>query len=148
MKPWNTYSLCCTRGDNSIKPSDTEKGASKVHKPINERQWKQRWISLPDVRGDWQPVSGSLPAAPHPVLSTRGSWAKRKDAVNNSGPSWTPHNTATKDKIKLLAKQAPQKADSASQHSLLYIDHMDIIITRGMNQQILDLEPKITRHLN
>ncbi|CAB1439770.1 unnamed protein product [Pleuronectes platessa] len=34
------------------------------------------------------------------------------------------------------------------QSGSLYVDHMDIIITRGMNQQILDLEPKITRHLN
>lgn len=43
---------------------------------------------------------------------------------------------------------ALRRPDSVSEHRWLGIDHMDAIITRGMNQQILDLEPKITRHLN
>lgn len=38
--------------------------------------------------------------------------------------------------------------DNVSHCGSLYVDHMDAIITRGMNQQILDLEPKIARHLN
>lgn len=75
------------RCDNSLKVSDTWKRPSKVHEPINGRQWKRCRISLPDVREEGQlPVAGSLPAAPYPAFSTGGSCAYRKDAVNNSEP--------------------------------------------------------------
>lgn len=93
-------------------------------------------------------MAGSLPAASILCVPLKDPGLKKRDGFNNSEPGGTPPNAATKDKSKLLAKAAPQRADSVSPCSSLYVDHMDIIITRGMNQRIFDPEPKITRHLN
>lgn len=61
--------------------SDTKKGHPRYTRPsMNDSGNSVEFHFLMSEK------RGSLPAAPHPVFSTRGSWAKRKDAVNNSEP--------------------------------------------------------------
>lgn len=82
---------------------------------------------------------GSFAAAPHSVLSTGG--LKEKMSIIQSLHEHHPTPTQ-KTRSNFWQSERGSGLIVFPRSSSLYVDHMDMLITRGMNQQILDLEPK------
>lgn len=101
---------------------------------------------MSEKRGSQSQAASQLPLIPCFPLEDPGLKEKMPLIIQGLDE----HHPTPPQKTRSNFWQSPRRSGPIvfPLRSSLYVDHMDIIITRGMNQQILDLEPKITRHLN